>query len=104
MNVLTGQVPAQRFHSSGKGQKVANYFAAGITPPEMKLDPTAYIRAAPGCRRQCAQSGDEMKFRTIAFAVVLMLVSTVAFAQSGGQNSNQTAEKKGEQAAQSNPF
>jgi len=45
-----------------------------------------------------------MKFRTIASAVVLMLVSTVAFAQSGSQNSNQTADKKGEQAAQPNPF
>jgi hypothetical protein len=47
---------------------------------------------------------NEMKFRTIASAVVLMLVSTVAFAQSGSQNSNQTADKKGEQAAQPNPF
>jgi uncharacterized damage-inducible protein DinB len=45
-----------------------------------------------------------MKFRTIASAVVLMLVSTVAFAQSGSQNSNQTADKKGEQGAQPNPF
>jgi len=27
---------------------VANYFAAGTTPPEMKRDPTAYIRAGPG--------------------------------------------------------
>src|SRR5437899_8162074 len=45
-----------------------------------------------------------MKLRTIASAVVLMLVSTVAFAQSGSQNSNQTADKKGEQAAQPNPF
>jgi uncharacterized damage-inducible protein DinB len=46
----------------------------------------------------------KMKFRTIASAVVLMLVSTVAFAQSGGQTSNQTPDKKGEQAAQPNPF
>jgi uncharacterized damage-inducible protein DinB len=45
-----------------------------------------------------------MTFRAIAFAVVLMLISTVAFAQSGGQNSNQTPDKKGEQATQSNPF
>jgi uncharacterized damage-inducible protein DinB len=45
-----------------------------------------------------------MRFRTIASAVVLMLVSTVAFAQAGGQNSNQTPDKKGEQAAQANPF
>ena len=45
-----------------------------------------------------------MKFRTIASAVVLMLVSTVAFAQSGSQNSNPTADKKGEQAAPANPF
>jgi len=45
-----------------------------------------------------------MKFRTIASAMVLMLVSTVAFAQSGIQNSNQTADKKGEQTAQPNPF
>ena len=45
-----------------------------------------------------------MKFRTIASAVVLMLVSTVVFAQSGSQNSNQTPDKKGEQAAQPNPF
>ena len=43
-----------------------------------------------------------MRFRTIASAVVLMLVSTVAFAQAGGQNSNQTPDKKGE--AQANPF
>jgi uncharacterized damage-inducible protein DinB len=43
-----------------------------------------------------------MKFRTIASAVVLMLVSTVAFAQSGSQNSN--PDKKGEQIAQPNPF
>jgi uncharacterized damage-inducible protein DinB len=42
-----------------------------------------------------------MKFRNIASAIVLMLISTVAFAQS-----NQTPDKKGEQAAQpnSNPF
>ena len=45
-----------------------------------------------------------MKFRTIASVMVLMLVSTVAFAQSGNQNSNQTADKKGEQVAQPNPF
>ncbi len=45
-----------------------------------------------------------MKFRTIASAVVLMLVSTVAFAQSGSQNFTQTPDKKGEQAAQPNPF
>jgi len=45
-----------------------------------------------------------MKFRTIASAVVLMLVSTVAFAQTGSQNSNPTADKKGEQAAPANPF
>ena len=45
-----------------------------------------------------------MKFRTIVSAVVLTLVSTVAFAQSGSQNSNQTADKKGAQAAQPNPF
>ena len=45
-----------------------------------------------------------MKFRTIASATVLMLVSTVSFAQSGIQNSNQTADKKGEQVAQPNPF
>ena len=45
-----------------------------------------------------------MKFRTIASAVVLMLVSTVVFAQSGSQNSNQPPDKKGEQAAQPNPF
>ena len=37
-----------------------------------------------------------MKFRTIA-SVLLMLISTTAFAQSGG-------EKKGEQAVQPNPF
>jgi uncharacterized damage-inducible protein DinB len=43
-----------------------------------------------------------MKFRTIASAVVLMLVSTVAFAQSGSQNSNQTPDKGGQ--AQPNPF
>ena len=45
-----------------------------------------------------------MKFRIITSAVVLMLVSTVVFAQSGSQNSNQTPDKKGEQAAQANPF
>jgi uncharacterized damage-inducible protein DinB len=45
-----------------------------------------------------------MRFRAIASAVVLMLVSTVVFAQSGSQNSNQTPDKKGEQAAQPNPF
>ena len=45
-----------------------------------------------------------MRFRTIVSAVVLMLVSTVAFAQAGSQNSNQATDKKGEQAAQPNPF
>ena len=45
-----------------------------------------------------------MRIRAIASAVVLMLISTVAFAQSGGQNSNQASDKKGEQAAPSNPF
>jgi uncharacterized damage-inducible protein DinB len=41
-----------------------------------------------------------MKFRTVASAVVLMLVSTAVFAHSGSQ----TPDKKGEQAAQANPF
>jgi uncharacterized damage-inducible protein DinB len=45
----------------------------------------------------------KMKFRTIASAVVLMLITTVAVAQAGGQTSNQTPDKKGEQA-QPNPF
>ena len=45
-----------------------------------------------------------MKFRTIASAVVLMLVSTVVFAHSGSADSSQTPDKKGEQAAQPNPF
>jgi len=45
-----------------------------------------------------------MKFRTIASAVVLTLVSTVALAQSVSQNSNQPPDKKGEQAVQPNPF
>jgi len=45
-----------------------------------------------------------MRFRTIVSAVVLMLVSTVAFAQAGSQNSNQATDKKGEQTAQPNPF
>jgi uncharacterized damage-inducible protein DinB len=45
-----------------------------------------------------------MKFKVIAAGVVMFLVSTAGFAQSGGPNSNQTAEKKGEQAAQANPF
>jgi uncharacterized damage-inducible protein DinB len=45
-----------------------------------------------------------MKFRTIASAVVLMGVSTVAFAQAGGPTSNQAPEKKGEQTSQANPF
>ena len=45
-----------------------------------------------------------MKFRTIASAMVLMLVSTVVFAHSGSQNSSHTPDKKGEQAAQPNPF
>jgi uncharacterized damage-inducible protein DinB len=45
-----------------------------------------------------------MKFRTIASTVVLMGVSTVAFAQAGGPTSNQAPEKKGEQASQANPF
>jgi uncharacterized damage-inducible protein DinB len=41
-----------------------------------------------------------MKFRTIASAIVLMLISTVAFAQS-----NQTPDKKGEQSQPNpNPF
>ena len=44
---FAGSLTSRRFHRSGKGQKVANYFAAGTTPPEMKLDPTTYIRAAP---------------------------------------------------------
>ena len=44
-----------------------------------------------------------MRFRTVVSAVVLMLVSTVAFAQAGSQNSNQSPDKKGEQA-QANPF
>jgi uncharacterized damage-inducible protein DinB len=45
-----------------------------------------------------------MKFRTIASTVVLMGVSTVAFAQAGGPTSNQAPEKKGEQTSQANPF
>jgi uncharacterized damage-inducible protein DinB len=45
-----------------------------------------------------------MKFRTIASAVVLMLLSTAVFAHSGNHNSSQTSDKKGEQAAQPNPL
>ena len=41
-----------------------------------------------------------MKFHGIASVVALFLVSTGAYAQSGNQN----ADKKGEQAAQANPF
>jgi uncharacterized damage-inducible protein DinB len=40
-----------------------------------------------------------MKFRTIAFAMALMLMSTVGFAQS-----SQAPDKKGEQAAPANPM
>ena len=49
-----------------------------------------------------------MKFRAIASAVVLTLVSTAAFAQSGGQDSMKgsqgTSGSKVEQAAPANPY
>jgi hypothetical protein len=63
-----------------------------------------YKSSVRGVGAKSAPSGDEMKFRTIASAVVLMLVFTVVFAHSGSQNSSQTPDKKGEQAAQPNPF
>ena len=46
-----------------------------------------------------------MKFKAIGsgVALVLFLVTTAAFAQSGGANSSQSADKKGEQAGQANP-
>jgi hypothetical protein len=66
----------------GKGQRVANYFAAGTAPPEMKRDPTAYTRAAPEVSVPNLHSQEnKMKFHAMASAVVLFLVSTAAFAQ-----------------------
>src|SRR5260370_15590240 len=44
---FAGSLTSRRFHLSLKGPRVANYFVSGRTPPEMKRDPTAYIRAAP---------------------------------------------------------
>jgi len=70
----------------------------------MKRDPAAYIKAAPEVSAPNLHSQEnEMKFHAMASAVVLFLVSTAAYAQAGGQNSNQTPDKKGEQA-QPNPF
>jgi uncharacterized damage-inducible protein DinB len=89
---------------SGKGQKVANYFAAGTAPPEMKRDPTAYIRAGPEVSVPNLHSQEnEMKFHAIASAFVLFLVSTAAFAQDS-KTTQGSSNSKGEQASQANPF
>jgi uncharacterized damage-inducible protein DinB len=83
---------------------VADSLIAGTALPEMKRDPTAYIRAAsrvsvPNLRSQ----ENEMKLHAITSAVVLFLVSTVAFAQDS-KNTQGSSNSKGEQASQANPF
>jgi len=45
-----------------------------------------------------------MKFRTIASAMVLNLLATVAFAQSNSQNSTKTSQGSSEQTPPPNPF
>src|SRR6202171_6847945 len=87
----------------GEGQKVANYFAAGTAPPEMKQDPTAYIEAAPEVSALNVRSQEsQMKFQAMASAVVLFLVSTAAFAQDSKAPQG-ASNSKGEQASQG-PF
>src|SRR6202166_4327080 len=89
---------------SGKGQKVTNYFAAGTAPPEMKRDPTAYIRTAPEVSVPNLHSQEnKMKFHAMASAVVLFLVSTAAFAQDS-KTTQGASNSKGEQVSQANPF
>ena len=88
----------------GKGQKVANYFAAGTIPPEMKRDPTTYIRAAPEVSVPNLHSQEnKMKFHAMASAAVLFLVSTAAFAQDS-KTTQGASNSKGEQVPQANPF
>jgi len=45
-----------------------------------------------------------MKFRIVALAVVLVLLSTAAFAQSDSKTPQGTSNGKGEQVSQANPF
>jgi uncharacterized damage-inducible protein DinB len=88
----------------GKDQKVANYFAAGTAPPEMKRDPTTYIRAAPEVSVPNLHSQEnKMKFHAMASAVVLFLVSTAALAQDS-KTTQGASNSKGEQVPQVNPF
>jgi len=70
----------------------------------MKRDPTAYIRAAPEVSVPNLHSQEnEMKFRAIASAVLLFVVSTAAFAQDS-KTTQGPSNSKGEPAAQPNPF
>jgi uncharacterized damage-inducible protein DinB len=69
----------------------------------MKQDPTAYIYAAPEVSAPNLHSQEnEMKLHAMASAVVLVLVSTVAFAQDS--KTPQASTSKGEQASPANPF
>jgi uncharacterized damage-inducible protein DinB len=74
-----------------------------LSSPEMKRDPTAYIKAAPEVSAPNLHSQEsKMKFRAIGSAMVLMLISTGAFAQDS--KTPQASATKGEQASPANPF
>jgi uncharacterized damage-inducible protein DinB len=70
----------------------------------MKRHPTAYIKAAPEVSAPNLHSQEsKMKFRAMASAVALFLVSTAAFAQDS-KTPQGSSSSKGEQASPASPF
>jgi uncharacterized damage-inducible protein DinB len=69
----------------------------------MKRDPPAYIKAGPEVSAPNLHSQENyMKFHVTAAVVVLLLVSTAAFAQDS-KTPQGSPNSKGEQASQANP-
>jgi uncharacterized damage-inducible protein DinB len=70
----------------------------------MKLDPIAYIEAAPEVSAPNPRSQEnEMKFHAMASAVVVFLVSSAAFAQDS-KTPQGSSNSKGEQASPAGPY
>src|SRR5260370_24016356 len=102
--------PSHRSRKKGAGGFGMTWGECGVTASreflsslEMKWDPTAYIRAAPGVSAlNLYGQENEMKFHAMASAVVLFLVCTGASAQDP-KTPQGSANSKGEQASQG-PF
>src|SRR5260370_21595109 len=103
--------PSHRSRKKGAGGFGMTWGECGVTASrgflsalEMKWDPTAYIKAAPGVSAlNLYRQENEMKFHAMASAVVLFLVPTGASAQDS-KTPQGPANSKGEQASQANPF